>query len=440
VQGQLARDAITVTPETTACIPTKLARACAMTIVVCAVTAPAIGFAAGARGATRTGPTLTQAFPLTSSATAPAPATPKATRRSTPTATAPARPSRTPAPASSAPNSREVSSRHASTTDHGMFLTWLLVSIAASGLIGVGVVLIFRGAITRPLARKRETPSRRREIAGLHTAPHSNSPYGEPRESRSSVMLDRPHDKPWVEGTTPSFETSLGDAGEALRLADEQRDLAGAEAAYRRGQASGAHRLGPGDGAAALTLGKLLEQQGDLEGAEAAFRRADECGEAEGGIRVGALLERRGDVEGAEAAYRRADERGDATGAFNLGALLARRNDLDGAEAAYRRAEGRGDPYASANLGVLLEQRGDFDSAEAAYRRADESGAAPGSFNLGCLLEQRGDLAAAEGAYRRAAQHGQPDLVEMARAALRELRVPAGARSGGTPGIGKQEG
>ena len=47
----------------------------------------------------------------------------------------------------------------------------------------------------------------------------------------------------------------------------ERGDLVGAEAAYRRGQASGA-----------LTLGALLEKKGDVAGAESAYRRADDLG------------------------------------------------------------------------------------------------------------------------------------------------------------------
>ena len=69
------------------------------------------------------------------------------------------------------------------------------------------------------------------------------------------------------------------------------------------------------------------EEEPDLEGAEAAYRRADERGDGAGASNLGLLLKQRGDLEGAEAAWRRADERGDAAGAYNLGVLLKQRGE-----------------------------------------------------------------------------------------------------------------
>jgi TPR repeat protein len=92
----------------------------------------------------------------------------------------------------------------------------------------------------------------------------------------------------------------------------------------------------------AFRVGVLCEDQDDLTGAEAAYRRADDRGHAAAPSNLGVLLERRGDLAGAEAAYRRADERGDPKGSFNLAVLLEEQSDLAGAEAAYRRADERG--------------------------------------------------------------------------------------------------
>jgi len=177
-----------------------------------------------------------------------------------------------------------------------------------------------------------------------------------------------------------------------------------------------------GEADEAFNLGVLLEEQHDLAGAEAAYRRADERGHAAAASNLGVLLEGQGDLVGAQTAYRRADERGEANGAFNLGVLLEEQHDYAGAESAYRRADERGHAAAAANLGVLLEAQGDPVSAEAAYRRADERGEANGAFNLGILLEEQGDLAGAEPAYKRADQLGQAKVAQLARAALLDLR------------------
>jgi peptidoglycan hydrolase-like protein with peptidoglycan-binding domain len=183
------------------------------------------------------------------------------------------------------------------------------------------------------------------------------------------------------------------------------------------------------DANGAFNLAALLEEQKDLAGAEAAYRRADRRGHAPAASNLGVLLEGRGDLAGAEAAYRRADERGDANGAFNLAELLEEQKDLAGAEAAYRRADRRGHAPAASNLGVLLEGRGDLAGAEAAYRRADERGDANGAFNLAALLEEQKDLAGAEAAYRRANHRGPGKVATTARAALLELKTSKNAQN-----------
>jgi tetratricopeptide (TPR) repeat protein len=109
---------------------------------------------------------------------------------------------------------------------------------------------------------------------------------------------------------------------------------------------------------AAFRLGVLLEEQNDLAGAEAAYRRADLQGHAAAASNLGVLLERRGDLRSAKAAYRRADERGDPNGAFNLAVLLEEQNELTAAQAAYRRADQRGPAeVANAARAALLSLR-----------------------------------------------------------------------------------
>jgi uncharacterized membrane protein YgcG len=55
----------------------------------------------------------------------------------------------------------------------------------------------------------------------------------------------------------------------------------------------------------------LLEQEGDLRGAEAAYRRADAAGIADGTFNLGALLETQGRLREAEAAYEHLQKTGD---------------------------------------------------------------------------------------------------------------------------------
>jgi TPR repeat protein len=186
-------------------------------------------------------------------------------------------------------------------------------------------------------------------------------------------------------------------------------------AAYRRADERG-------DAVGTFNLGGLLLERGDQAAALSAYRRADKRGHPAAASNVGVLLEQAGDADGAVAAYRRADERGDATGAFNLAGLMLDRGDLPGAVAAYRRAESRGDLAAASNLGVVLQQHGDVDGAVAAYRRADERGDATSAFNLGALLANRGDLAGAAATYERASARDDPEVAQIARVALEELR------------------
>ena len=175
------------------------------------------------------------------------------------------------------------------------------------------------------------------------------------------------------------------------------------------------------DAKAEFRRGKLLEKQRNLTGAQAAYRRADELGHGAAASRLGVLLEAQGATAEAEAAYRRGDKRGDPASAFNLGALLYARDDFAQAEDAFRRADQRGHNDAASNLGILLHERGATAEAEDAYRRADQRGSAAAAFNLGLLLEERGALRPASEAYRRAEERGDDDVVQAARNALLEL-------------------
>lgn len=188
------------------------------------------------------------------------------------------------------------------------------------------------------------------------------------------------------------------------------------------------------DATAEFNRGKLLENQGNLTGAQAAYRRADELGHGAAPSKLGVLLEAEGATAEAEAAYRRGDRRGDAASAFNLGGLLYARGALAQAEEAFVRADQRGHGTAASNLGVLLHERGAVAEAEDAYRRADQRGCGAAAFNLGLLLEERGELHPASEAYRRAEERGDDDIVQAARTALLELSgranpaPPAGSR------------
>ncbi|GLY85939.1 tetratricopeptide repeat protein [Actinoallomurus iriomotensis] len=119
-----------------------------------------------------------------------------------------------------------------------------------------------------------------------------------------------------------------------------------------------------------LHRGTSLEEQGDLAGAEAAYRKADALGSGEGASNLGVLLFERGAVEEAEEVLRRSDERGHPMGTFRLGFLLDSAGDAEGAEQAYRRAVERGSFLAAGNLAYLLRQRGDIEAAIPFYQYA----------------------------------------------------------------------
>jgi tetratricopeptide (TPR) repeat protein len=199
--------------------------------------------------------------------------------------------------------------------------------------------------------------------------------------------------------TNPAAHYSLGAA------LNNQKDLAGAEAAYRQ-----ALRLDPKYSLAHNGLGAVLRDRKDLAGAEAACREALRLEPmlAVAHISLGNVLCDRQDLAGAEAAYREA-LRLDPTlvpAYNNLGWVLQGKGDLAGAEAAYLVACLLDSKLAPAlnGLGSVLRARRDPAAAEAAYRKALrlDPKSAPAHIGLGNVLRDRRDLAGAEAAYREA--------------------------------------
>ncbi len=350
---------------------------------------------------------------------------PSATKPAPPQTTTVAGPSHAPAPAIAG------GPRQPSGASPIVWLTILGVAVAA-------VVLLIAALYTR---RRAARPAFRAVAAGVDGHPVAAS-NGHPVAASNGhpVAASNGHKRGGAVRADEAFRVGL--------LCEEQDDLTGAEAAYRRaddaGHAAAASNLGVllerrhdlaaaeeayrraderGEANGSFNLAMLLEEQDDLTGAEAAYRRADDRGHAAAASNLGVLLQRRHDLAAAEEAYRRADERGEANGSFNLAMLLEEQGDLTGAEAAYRRADDRGHAAAASNLGVLLERRHDLPGAEEAYRRADERGDPNGSFNLAVLLEEQSDLTGAEAAYRRADERGPTDVTNAARAALVTLRT-----------------
>jgi tetratricopeptide (TPR) repeat protein len=223
--------------------------------------------------------------------------------------------------------------------------------------------------------------------------------------SPADYIASRAPSAPGDVGFNKAVINTLAEPVELLQVgvtAYERSDLAGAEAAWRRGDERG-------DGTAAYNLGVLLFERRELDQAEAAWRRGDKHGNGDAAYNLGVLLAGRGELDQAEAAYRRGDKRGNRDAANNLGVLLAQRGELDQAEAAYRRGDERGGGGGASNLGALLFQRGELDQAEAAFNRGDERGDGTAAYNLGVLVAQRGELDQAEAAYRRGDERGNGD-------------------------------
>ena len=302
--------------------------------------APATTPAPTATTPTSSAPATTPA-PTATTPTSSAPATTPAPTATTPTSSAPAT---TPTPAPAAHTSAKTQGAGHSAGSIG--IVWILGLIVLVAGLGVGLVRYLR---------------RRRDDGPM--AAHQFDPVA-PVQPQAATVLDEAADNGVAaigQNTPSSADLSADDAG----VRDENGHV-------ERPENTGDITPAPIDINAAFDLGVLLEEQKDVAGAEAAYRRADERGHAAAASNLGVLLEAGGDRAGAEAAYRRADERGEANGAFNLGVLLEGSEDLTGAEAAYRRADERGHAAAASNLGVLLEGNGDRAGAEAAYRRADE--------------------------------------------------------------------
>lgn len=127
-------------------------------------------------------------------------------------------------------------------------------------------------------------------------------------------------------------------------LALEDRDRAGARAAYERALA-----IEPDHADALVNLGRLLHEDGDADGAAVLYERALDA------------------------------EPGHATAAFNLGVALEDRRDWRGAADAYERAIGLQPSLADAhfNLSAVRERLGDRHAALRSLRRYRELTGAP---------------------------------------------------------------
>jgi TPR repeat protein len=128
----------------------------------------------------------------------------------------------------------------------------------------------------------------------------------------------------------------------------------------------------------------------------------------------------------------------DSERAFRYAFLLEGHGDHTGAIAAYERADRLGHASAATNLGVLLEEQGDETAAESCYRRASGRGDAMGAFNLATLFKEQGDHIGALRTYQHVNALGQPEIAEMARAAVHDLlkrtgQDPTASRKGGDP-------
>jgi tetratricopeptide (TPR) repeat protein len=226
-------------------------------------------------------------------------------------------------------------------------------------------------------------------------------------------------------------------------LLDEQRDVAGAWAAYQQAIDSRHPDAGP---TAALNLGNLLAEQGWMVGARAAYQQAIDSGHRDMApaalIGLGRLLDGRGDVAGARAAYQQAIDSGRPnvapTAAYNLGILLARQGDVASARAAYQQAIDSGHPnlaaMAAVKLGAFLFGQGDVAGACAAFQQAMDSGhhdlAPKAAHTLGTLLAGQGDVAGARAAYRQAIDSRHPDAAPQAAVELGRLLAGQGDVAG----------
>jgi peptidoglycan hydrolase-like protein with peptidoglycan-binding domain len=360
-------------------------------------------------------------------------------RHTTAGPTAPPQPSGTPKPTRQAPGSAQHGSNPGTSSSKSPVSLWLIDLLVALVLLsGIAAVWLVR----RRQRHAAQINPNRKQAADQRSAQPQRTVQGNGRE-----LVERPDRTQQPVGTAhqqerstpePGIDPQRSDTGDRL-VADRpsksngQTWVSGTRASLGDPDGQGAEqapgvnvRVGapdqPTDAHGMFGQGERLEQHGDVSGAIVAYGHADRLGHGPAAANLGLLLEQEGDLKAAGAAYTRADDRGDARGAFNLAVLTEEQGQLEEARIAYKRADDRGHAAAATNLGVFLEQQGDLRAAEACYRRADQRGDAPGAFNLAVLLEEKGDRLGALNAYRRASHRGNPQITELARAAMLDLK------------------
>jgi hypothetical protein len=213
------------------------------------------------------------------------------------------------------------------------------------------------------------------------------------------------------------------------RVAQEQRDLAGAERWYLRSLAI-EEKQGNEHGAAINyhQLGRIAQEQRDLAGAERwclkslaiKEKQGDEHGAAITYHQLGVIAQERRDFAGAERWYlkslaieeKQGNEHDAAITYHQLGIIAQEQRDFAGAERWYLKSlaikEKQGNEHAAAmthhQLGRIAEEQRDFAGAERWYlkslaiseKQGNEHGAAMTYHQLGSIAEEQRDLAGAE--------------------------------------------
>lgn len=184
----------------------------------------------------------------------------------------------------------------------------------------------------------------------------------------------------------PKFVFGWFNLGNALQKVGRTSE---AEAAWRK-----AAELEPGMAPAWNNLAGMALERGDLEGAETLAGKAVATG---GGgaaaLTLGRVLDAQGKTEEAVAAYREAasGEPASSLALNNLGSVLERTGRLDEAAAAFRRAL-KVEPNAPVllyNLGVVLERMGARDDAAAVLRAAEQGFRAAGNQEMATAAADR---------------------------------------------------
>jgi tetratricopeptide (TPR) repeat protein len=173
-------------------------------------------------------------------------------------------------------------------------------------------------------------------------------------------------------------------------------------------------------------LGWALEEQDDLEGARAAYRKAARSIDADvasaATVDIGLLHESLQNYATAAVAYQCVIDHGDPQlrplATVNLGRTRWRQGDLTAAYACYRTAETSGDgeqaPRALRFTGYLRQQQGDVEGARHCFEQVIASAhpvqAPKAMIALGDLLADIGDLPGARVAYEQAADTDDPEL------------------------------